>query len=145
MPAAAVTSDIIVGFPGETEEDHHATLNALERAKFDMIYSFQYSPRKGTPAAAREDQIPAEVKAERFERLLAVQNEISLMSNKPLENKTVRVLCDGPSKNDASIYSGRTDGGKIVFFDGKESDIGRFLNIHIDRADTFALYGAIVE
>ena len=105
----------------------------------------KYSPRKGTPAAAREDQIPPEVKAERFERLLAIQNEISLQSNKPLEDKTVRVLCDGPSKNDANVYNGRTDGGKIVLFDGKESYIGKFLNIHVDRADTFALYGTVVK
>ena len=143
MPDVAITSDIIVGFPGETEVDFEDTLNALKRARFDMIYSFQYSPRKDTPAASMDDQIPQEVKSERFERLLVVQNEISLASNKPLEDKTVRVLCDGPSKNNKDVYSGRTDGGKIVFFDGEESDIGQFVNVKIERADTFALYGKI--
>ncbi len=145
MPDVTVTSDIIVGFPGETEEDFEATLSALRRAKFDMIYSFQYSPRKGTPAAEREEQIPKEVKSERFERLLTVQNEISLASNKPLEGRVLRVLCDGPSKNNEAVYSGRSDGGKIVFFDGTPEDIGQFLNIKIERGDTFALYGNIVK
>lgn len=145
IPGVTITSDIIVGFPGESEEDFSLTLKALERARFDMIYSFQYSPRKGTPAAEMEQQIPQSVKAERFERLLALQNEISLASNKPLENTTLRVLCDGPSKNNAGVYSGRTDGGKIVFFDGEESDVGEFLKVYIERADTFALYGKIVR
>ena len=145
MPDVTVTSDIIVGFPGESDEDFEDTLRALSRAKFDMIYSFQYSPRKGTPAASMEEQIPADVKSERFDRLLALQNAISLESNKSLEDTVQRVLCDGPSKNDKSVFSGRTDGGKIVFFDGEEKDIGQFLNIKIERADTFALYGTIVR
>ena len=145
IPGVTITSDIIVGFPGESDEDFDETLNALRRARFDMIYSFQYSPRKGTPAAEMAEQIPQVVKTERFERLLALQNEISLASNKPLENTDVRVLCDGPSKNNSGVYSGRTEGGKIVFFDGTEEDIGKFLEINIKRADTFALYGDIVR
>lgn len=144
MPDVTVTSDIIVGFPGESEEDFEATLGALRRARFDMIYSFQYSPRNGTPAAKMEDQIPKEVKSERFDRLLALQNEISLASNKPLEGCTLRVLCDGPSKSNENVYSGRTDGGKIVLFDGEPEQIGKFLNVKIERADTFALYGKII-
>lgn len=143
IPGVTITSDIIVGFPGETEEDFEDTLKALSRARFDMIYSFQYSPRRGTPAAEMETQIPQSVKTERFDRLLALQNEISLCSNKPLENTTLRVLCDGPSKNNVGVYSGRTEGGKIVFFDGCEEDVGEFLNIYIERADTFALWGKI--
>ena len=145
MPDATVTSDIIVGFPGETEEDFEDTLNALRRAKFDMIYSFQYSPRKGTPAAEMECQVPKEVKSERFDRMLALQNEISYNSNKPLEGKTLRVLCDGPSKNNKNIFSGRTEGGKIVFFDGEDTDIGNFVDILIESADTFALSGKIIR
>ena len=143
MPDITITSDIIVGFPGETEEDFEATLNALRRARFDMIYSFQYSPRKGTPAAEMDCQIPKDIKGERFDRLLALQNEISLASNKPLEDKILRVLCDGPSKNNKNVYSGRTEGGKIVLFEGDADDVGKFLNIKIERADTFALYGKI--
>lgn len=143
MPDATVTSDIIVGFPGESEQDFEDTLAALERARFDMIYSFQYSKRKGTPAAEKPDQISKEIKGERFSRLLALQNQISLEKNKPLEKTVVRVLCDGPSKNNESVYSGRTEGGKIVFFDATAEDTGRFLNIKIERADTFALYGTV--
>ena len=143
MPDATLTSDIIVGFPGETDEDFEDTLVALRRARFDMIFSFQYSPRENTPAAAMDCQIPKEVKAERFERLLALQNDISYSLNKEFEGRVVRVLCDGPSKNNPDVFSGRTDGGKIVFFDGDERDIGKFLNIKIETGDTFALSGKI--
>ncbi len=141
MPDIAITSDIIVGFPGETEEDFEATLDMLRRVKFDMLYSFIYSPRKGTPAAEMEDQIPPKLQSERFERLLAVQNEIALEKNQPYVGKTVRILCDGVSKNNDKVYSGRTDSSKIVFFEGDEADTGKFINVKIDRAEAFALWG----
>ena len=144
MPDAVITSDIMVGFPGESEEDFEDTLRALERARFDMIYSFIYSPRKGTPAAEME-QIPDSVKSARFSRLLECQNAISFEKNKPLEGKTLRVLCDGRSKNNPEVFSGRCEGNKIVFFDGDDSCTGKFLNIYIERADTFALWGKIVD
>ncbi len=145
MPDAVITSDIMVGFPGETEEDFENTLKALDRARFDMIYSFIYSPRKGTPAYSMDNHVPDKVKSERFERLLKCQNAISLEKNKPLEGKTLRVLCDGRSKNNSEVFSGRTEGNKIVFFDGNDSDSGKFLNIFIERGDTFALYGKKVK
>ena len=145
MPSAVITSDIMVGFPGETEEDFEYTLAALRRARFDMIFSFIYSPRKGTPAAEMEDQIPDEIKSARFDRLLKCQNEISFEMNQPMLNKTVRVLCDGRSKNDPSVFSGRTEGNKIVFFEGDDSDAGKFLEIFIERAETFALWGKIIN
>ncbi len=144
MPEAVITSDIMVGFPSETEGDFEDTLKALERARFDMIYSFIYSPRKGTPAAEME-QIPDVVKSARFDRLLKCQNAISLEKNKPLEGKTIRVLCDGRSKNNGDVFSGRCEGNKIVFFDGDDTDTGKFLNIYIERADTFALWGKKVD
>ncbi len=140
MPDITLTTDIIVGFPGESEEDFEATLRMLREVEYDMIYSFIYSPRKGTPAAQME-QVPDEIKSERFSRLLAVQNEISLKKNQPLVDKTLRVLCDGLSKNNDKVYSGRTDGNKIVFFDAAPSDEGKFLDIKINRAEAFALYG----
>lgn len=143
MPDAVITSDIIVGFPGETEEDFECTLNALKRAKYDMIFSFIYSPRKGTPAAEMDCQIEAEIKSQRFERLLATQNEISLESNKKYEGRTIKVLCDGPSKNNAEMFSGRTEGGKIVLFNGREDHIGKFVDVYIEKGDTFALNGKI--
>ena len=141
VPDVTISSDIIVGFPGESEEDFEATLEMLKKVKFDMTYSFIYSPRKDTPAAERDDQVPEDVKGERFNRLLALQNEIALEKNKPIEGKTIKVLCDGPSKSNEKVYSGRSEGNKIVLFDGNENDIGQFLNIKITRAETFALYG----
>ncbi len=141
IPNIVITSDIIVGFPGETEEDFEATLRMLRCVKFDMLYSFIYSPRKGTPAADMPDQIPANIQSERFEKLLAVQNEIALEKNELLVGQTLRVLCEGVSKNNGGVYSGRTDSFKIVFFEGCEADTGTFVNIKINRAEAFALWG----
>ena len=141
MPDVTITSDIIVGFPGETEEDFEATLEMLRRVKFDMLFSFIYSPRPGTPAAEMVDQVPDKVKNERFDRLLALQNEIALEKNQAMVGTVVRVLCDGVSKNNASLYNGRTEGNKIVFFPGSDADTGHFVNVRVDRAEAFALYG----
>lgn len=141
MPDCAITSDIIVGFPGESEEDFKDTLEMLTTVKFDMLYSFIYSPRKGTPAAEMENQIPKEIQSERFNRLLALQNEIALKKNSDLVGETVKVLCDGKSKNNPDTYSGRTETNKIVFFEGVPSDCGSYVNIKIERAEAFALYG----
>lgn len=136
-----ISSDIIVGFPGETEEDFQGTLDMLSRVKFDMVYSFIYSPRKGTPAAEMEEQIDDKIKSERFDRLLALQNEISYEKNQPLKGNVLRVLCDGRSKNNDGVFSGRSEGNKIVLFEGNDLDTGKFLDLKITRADTFALYG----
>lgn len=140
IPDITITSDIIVGFPGETEADFEATLSMLRRVEFDMLYSFIYSPRKGTPAAEME-QVPQEVKHARFERLLALQNEIAKEKNQPLVGKVLRVLCDGISKTNPALYAGRTDGNKIAFFEGAPSDKGCFIDFAVERADAFALYG----
>lgn len=141
VPDITLTTDIIVGFPGESEDDFRQTLDALRKVKYDMIFSFIYSPRKGTPAAEMQDQIPEDIKSRRFAELLEVQNEISAELNEKFADQTVTVLCDGISKNDDDFYSGRTDGNKIVFFKGEESDTGRFVKIKIDRTEAFALYG----
>ena len=141
IPDITISSDIIVGFPGETEEDFQGTLDMLSRVKFDMVYSFIYSPRKGTPAAEMEEQIDDKIKSERFDRLLALQNEISYEKNQPLKDKVIKVLCDGRSKNNDGVFSGRSEGNKIVLFEGDDHDTGKFLNLKITRADTFALYG----
>ena len=141
IPDVTISSDIIVGFPGETNEDFEATLEMLKKVRFDMTYSFIYSPRKDTPAAAMTCQIPDDIKGDRMNRLLALQNDIALEKNKPIEGKIIRVLCDGASKNNAMVYSGRSEGNKIVLFDGAENDIGKFIDLKITRAETFALYG----
>ncbi len=140
MPDVTLTSDIIVGFPGESEEEFEGTLEMLKKVRFDMLYSFIYSPRKGTPASEME-QVDKAVKSARFERLLAVQSEIGLEKNEALVGKTLRVLCDGISKSNEELLSGRTEGNKIVFFEGDETDTGRFLDVLVERADPYSLYG----
>ena len=142
IPDISVTSDIIVGFPTETEAEFEETLEMLRRARFDMIYSFIYSPRKGTPAANMEGQIPHEASAARMNRLLALQNEIAEAANKRLIGKTVRVLSEGVSKTDATTYTGRTDQNKIVFFKEPVTE-GEWALVKIDRAAAFALWGEV--
>ena len=140
MPDIAVTSDIIVGFPGETDADFEDTLAMLRRVRFDMLYSFIYSPRKGTPAAEMLGQIPKEVSGARFDRLLALQEEIALEKNQPLLGSVQRVLCDGISK-DAGMLSGRNGQNKIVFWENDGTPAGEWVNVEIDRVAPFALYG----
>ena len=140
MPDAALSSDIIVGFPGETDEDFEDTMQILDTVRFDMLFSFIYSPRKGTPAAEME-QVDAKITGKRFDRLLALQHDIALEKNQPMVGKTIRVLCDGPSKNNPEIYSGREEGNKIVFFHASPEHTGKFVNVKIDKADAFALWG----
>ncbi len=141
IPDVTITSDIIVGFPGETEEDFVGTLEMIERVRFDMTYSFIFSPRVGTPAAEMEDSATDKEKGDRFNRLLELQNKIGYEKNQTLVGKTLRVLCDGRSKNNPEVFCGRTEGNKIVLFDGTDADTGNFVDLKITRADTFALYG----
>ena len=144
MPDITITSDIIVGFPGETEEDFEDTLSILREVRYDMIYSFIYSPREGTPAAEME-QIPAEITSARFARLLDVQNEIALEKNLPMENTIVRVLIEGRSKTNEDKYSARTDGNKLVLLDADDSLVGTLKNVKITKAQTFLLWGELVK
>ncbi len=143
MPDMVLTSDIIVGFPGESEAEFEDTLRALEEIRFDMLYSFIYSPRKGTPAAEWE-QVPDGEKSARFDRLLETQNRIAAEKNQPVLGQTVRVLCDGPSKSDPSVLSGRTEGNKIVFFEGDPALVGSFQTIRVEKTEPFALRGRLV-
>ncbi len=145
IPDITLTSDIIVGFPGESEADFEDTLDMLRTVRFDMLYSFIYSARKGTPAATME-QLSPQVQGERFERLLSLQSEIAGSINADSVGRTLRVLCDGVSKNDDGVLSGRSDGNKIVFFHGDAKALtGCFVHVRIERAEPFALYGKIVE
>ena len=141
IPDIAVTSDIIVGFPGETDEDFEDTLAMLRRVGFDMLYSFIYSPRKGTPAAEMSDQVPKAVSGERFSRLLALQEEIALEKNQPTLGTVQRILCDGQSKTDKGMLSGRNGQNKIVFFEDDGTPAGEWVTVKIDRVAPFALYG----
>ncbi len=141
MPDITVTSDIMVGFPGESEKDFLDTIEVLKKARFDMIFSFIYSPRKNTPAAEYPDQLDEETKSRRFAVLLEVQNEISEEKNRELVGKVFDVLCEGVSKNDDTMYTGRTGTGKLVHFDADENDVGKTVKIKIEKAGAFALIG----
>jgi tRNA-2-methylthio-N6-dimethylallyladenosine synthase len=142
VPSIAVTTDIIVGFPGETEEDFRDTLRVVEEARFDAAYTFQYSPRAGTEAAAYEDQIPKEVVQERFDRLVDVQERISLEANRLLEGRTVEVLVEGRGRKGG--VQGRTRTNKVVNFAG-DVEAGRFVDVVVTGAHPHHLTGELVE
>ena len=143
MPNCSITSDIIVGFPGETEEDFKDTLDIIEKVRFDAIYTFTYSPRKGTPAADMECQIEDEVKKERLHRLMDLQNKISLEKNMELVGSNIEVLVESLSKTDNSRLTGRSRTNKIVNFSGDKSLIGKIVNVKITKAQTWNLVGEI--
>jgi len=140
-----LTTDIIVGFPGETDEDFEKTIDIIKKVKYDSIFSFIYSRRKGTPADKMEDHISEEIKHIRYDRLCQVQNEIAHELNAKYLDKTVRVLVDGKSKNNESVFTSRTEGGKIVHFECDKDYTGQFIKLKITRTDTFALYGEIIN
>lgn len=116
IPESSITTDIIVGFPGETEDDFQDTLDLVEQVKFDAAFTFLYSPRQGTPAEKMEEQISQDIKRDRMIRLTDIQNKITLEHNQVLENKVVEVLVEGRSKKDPERWSGRTRTNKIVVF-----------------------------
>ncbi|MGN1095075.1 MAG: tRNA (N6-isopentenyl adenosine(37)-C2)-methylthiotransferase MiaB [Eubacteriales bacterium] len=142
MPDIAISTDIIVGFPGETEEDFEDTLSLMREVKYDMIFSFIYSRRTGTPAAEME-QVPDEIKSARMERLLRLQNELLAEKNEAYVGKTLRVLVEGTSKNDPKKMSARTEGNRIVLFDGDTSLTGKFIDLKITKSAPFALIGEL--
>jgi len=145
IPGISITTDIIVGFPGETDEDFSDTLDVIKKAEFDMAYMFIYSKRKGTPAAERQDQIPEYVKKERFELLNKIQNDISIKKNTKLLNEEVEILVEGLSKTNPSMYTGRTGTNKVVNFIGNESLIGSLVKVKIKKALTWSLEGEVVK
>ena len=145
LPDAAITTDIIVGFPGETEADFQDTLDLVETCQFDNAFSFIYSPRPGTAAAKFDDQIPLEVSKERLQRLNAALSKWSLYHNKKYEGKTVQVLVEGLSENNDNMLSGKTDSAKTVIFEGDSSLIGTFVNVTITTAQTWVLKGNLEE
>lgn len=143
MPDIVLTTDIIVGFPCETNEDFEETLEMIKTVRYDMIYSFIFSPRKGTPAEKTENVLSEEEKKKNFDRLLELQNEISFEKNQGLLNKTLPVLVEGASKTDKSVLTGRTEGGKIVNFKADDSVIGEIVDVKITNAGTFSLNGVL--
>lgn len=144
IPGIALSTDIIVGFPGETEEDFAETLDVIAKAKFDMAYTFLYSKRTGTPAAKNPDQVPEEVKKERFDKLLLLQNKISREINDELLGKEVEVLVEGLSKSSKTTFTGRTRENKIVNFKGTPDLVGQLVKVKIDTIQTWSLQGELV-
>lgn len=144
VPNIAITTDIIVGFPGETEEDFNHTLDLVNEVKFDSAYTFLYSVREGTLAAKMENQIDYKVKHNRFQRLSDTLNEISLDINQKLIGKTVEVLVEDISKNNPDVLTGRTKTSKLVHFKGNKELIGSLVNVKIEDVKTFTLEGILV-
>src|SRR5207249_827909 len=137
----AITTDIIIGFPGETEEDYKQTRDLVEEIQFDNAFVFRYSPRRDTPAAEMPDQIDEHIKAQRNQDLLWVVNESARRSGQGLVGRSVEVLCEGPSKTNSARLMGRTRTNKIVVFEGGEKLIGEIVNVHVEYANGFSLYG----
>ncbi|EGO62096.1 tRNA (N6-isopentenyl adenosine(37)-C2)-methylthiotransferase MiaB [Acetonema longum] len=144
LPHASVTTDIIVGFPGETAGLFEETLDFINEMRFDAAYTFVYSPRSGTPAAQMPNQVPLAERKERLQQLMNLQNQISLAINETFTGKNLEVLVEGPSKNDAAYWTGRTRTNKIVIWKkGDQEEPGQLLNVKIDKAQTWLLKGQL--
>lgn len=140
-PGMGISTDLIVGFPGETEEDFEQTLSLARAAEFQQAFIFKYSPRRDTPAAAMPDQVPQPVKEERNQRLLEVVNDIAAQQHRQLVGRQVEILAEGPSKKNAARMTGRTRCNKIVVFEGNDRHRGQVMDVAITRAGSFTLYG----
>ena len=141
MPQLVLTSDVIVGFPGETEEEFEDTIRLIERVRYDALFTFIFSPRPGTPAAKMDDPTPKEEKSRRFDRLCEVQNRISQEIHQAYVGRTMRVLVDG---KDGELLTARTEGGRLVRMTGADSLMGQFTNVKITGCTTWSLVGESV-
>ncbi|PKR83592.1 tRNA (N6-isopentenyl adenosine(37)-C2)-methylthiotransferase MiaB [Heyndrickxia camelliae] len=145
IPDVALSTDIIVGFPNETDEQFEETLSLYKEVGFEMAYTFIYSPREGTPAARMQDNIPMDVKKDRLQRLNNLVNELSRQALEKYEGQTVEVLVEGESKNNPDVLAGYTRKNKLVNFKGPKSAIGKLVNVKITEAKTWSLNGEMVE
>ena len=144
MPDLVLTTDIIVGFPNESEEEFEDTIRLVEQVRYDAMFTFIYSKRVGTPAASMPDPYTREDKQRHFDRLTEVANRISGEKHKEYEGKTLRVLVDGETGRDEYNLSSRTNGGRLVHLKGDKALIGRFVDVKITASNTWALYGEVV-
>lgn len=145
VPDIVLTTDIIVGFPGETDADFAETLKVVQEVEYDSAFTFVYSPRPGTPAARQEDQVPQVVKKERIQQLIDLQNEISHRKMQARVGRIEEVLVEGPSEKNPARLAGRTRGNQWVVFDGPASLRGRIVPVRITAAQTFNLFGELVS
>ena len=143
MPDLVLTSDVIIGFPGETESEAMETVALVEKVRFDALFTFIFSPRPGTPAAKMEDPVPREEKQRWFDRLCAVQNGISEELHRQYVGQTLRCLVDGESDDARWPLTARTAGGRLVHCTGDRADLGEYRDVKITDSNTWALFGAI--
>lgn len=143
-PNIAITTDIIVGFPGETEEDFQETLELVKECEFDSAYTYLYSVREGTKAAEMEDQVPDDVKHIRFNKLLDILYPIGLKKNQEILGQTLEVLVEDISKNNEEVLSGRSRNSKLVHFKGDKDLIGKIVKVKIENCTTFTLEGTMI-
>ena len=143
IPDIVLTSDVIVGFPGETQEEFEETMSLIETVRFDALFTFRFSPRRGTPAEKMEDPMPVAQKKANFQKLLARQNEISAEKHREYIGRTVRCLVDGEGPD--GRLSARTAGGRLVHLAGDVSLIGRYVEAYITDSSTWALFGDVAE
>jgi tRNA-2-methylthio-N6-dimethylallyladenosine synthase len=144
MPDLVVTTDIIVGFPGETDEEFEETIKLVEKVRFDAMFTFIFSPRVGTPAYSMPDPFTREQKQVRFDRLVEVSNRISGEKHREYEGTVQRVLVDGETGREEYNLSSRTNGGRLVHLKGDKSLIGQFCEVKITASNTWALYGEVL-
>ena len=145
VPDVSITSDIIVGFPGESDADFEDTLRVIREVEYDMLFSFIYSPRVGTPAADMDGQITKAVSNERFDRLLALQNDISIARNRRFIGREMTVLAEEVSRTDKRMITGRGDPVRPVHFAASPEVIGKNIKVRIDDADTFSLIASVIK
>ena len=144
VPDVGLTTDLIVGFPGETEEDFADSMSALREIRFDLVHSAAYSEREGTPAATMEGALPVELRLERLNTLNALQDSITLSINQQLEGQTFEVLADDFAPRGEGFLQGRTPQDKVVIFEGSRKLLGEFVKVKITRAEAWCLHGEVV-
>lgn len=145
LPDVGITTDIMVGFPGETDKDFEDTLDLVRQARYSSAFCFVYSRRKGTPAYSMENQIPYTVKRERITKLLACQNEVTKEISQTMLGKRYEVLVEGANTHYANTMCGRTESGRLVNFKCDESYVGRFVDVQIEQAKSATLWGSVVK
>lgn len=143
IPGLGLTTDLIVGFPGETEEDFEASMNALREIKFDLVHSAAYSERDGTPAATMEGALPVDLRLKRLMTLNELQDKITLELNQELRGKIFEVLVDGSAPKGENLLQGRTPSDKVVIFEGSKKLLGEFVNVEITSAEAWCLHGSV--
>ena len=145
VPGLGLTTDLIVGFPGETEQDYQDSLDALQKIRFDMVHSAAYSEREGTPAATMEGSLPVELRLERLTRLNEIQDKITREINEKLVGQEFEILIDGPAPKGENLLQGRTPSDKVVILPGSKKLLGEFVKVRITDAEAWCLHGELIQ